>query len=276
MIIWYLVCIIAGGWYGYNAILNVANGGVAPSSFLAPTGSEFPVWFFPSIDLWIIGLCVLIVGLYSFVAWIGFGEHGAVTGTVAEPLFPVALGVGYALYGLVIILLPFVDRYFNNSAESLIGTLFWFVGALVLGVLVYLPSIVAFGAFTILGVAVFPFLVLACAPYFCIGMYSFVAGSTRSSRVVKRHAETRRPSDVLEKELANAMMSGHKSDIELRKIINEMGPIRRYFHVMTYRKKAQKYREMKELMEAQKKAMEEEDEMAYSAHEFEREKRKRV
>jgi hypothetical protein len=90
--------------------------------------------------------------------------------------------------------------------------------------------------------------------YFLIGIYSFFVSST-SAKVAKKHVKVKRPTDIVQKELSAAVQSGLKSDIQIREIIDELPAPLRFLQTIKYKLKAQKYRKVRKLAEAQSEAI---------------------
>ena len=169
------------------------------------------------------------------------------------------------------------------SEFSVVAMLAYFVSSFVAwamadpdsGFLAQIVGVFAMAATVLAGIFLLPlflFFVLVCLPYFFVAIYS-VFITSKTTEIAKKHVNKKRPNDVIESELANAMASGLKSDFELQKIINELSPTSRFINTLTYKKKAEKYREMRKLMDAQVEASVERDTLGESAHQLERRRR---
>lgn len=119
---------------------------------------------------------------------------------------------------------------------------------------------------------VFLYLFFLVFPYVYIYIYAATVKS-ETAEVAKKHTKNKRPDDLIEDELANAMIAGLKTDQELKEIINEMSPAARYLNTVTYKKKAKMYREVNRVMKAQEEALKEKEYLGMNAHELERAKR---
>jgi len=243
---------------------------------------EMPVWFYgASGNIPSIILIMSLGGAYSWIAYRGAVEYGVTASKGEGPQeFCSNIGKMFVVYGILILVLPGASFYLydpDNYIISEIGVFLFLlklVFVIAFGLLVFLPGGLFMGLMAVFAVPIFTYAFVSMIPYFGIGIYSFSAGGSESSAVAEKHTQTKRPSKDIEKQLADAMVSGEESDSELRKIIGELGPTERFFHLMTYKKKAQKYREVRDLMNAQAEAMREEEAMAESAHQYERTKRK--
>ena len=96
---------------------------------------------------------------------------------------------------------------------------------------------------------------------------------SRTVDVAKTHAKSTMPSDVLKKQLADAMESGMATDSQLNSIINQMSPLPRFLNKLTYKRKVERYREIADLIEAQTAASKERTKLAKAALELERARR---
>ncbi|MCA1773826.1 MAG: YIP1 family protein [Halomonas sp.] len=162
------------------------------------------------------------------------------------------------------------SRSYLDNAGSL--------GQIALSILL-LPVMIGGGIFGVLASLLIPFVLPAfiafAIPLAAFGLYSLlVTGETEESRIVLEHTQKKEPISNIEARLARAVESGMASDEELREILESLPPMNRFFHSFKYKRQAEKYRSMRRFMDAQRNAADEREEFAYSAHEFERSKRR--
>ena len=122
--------------------------------------------------------------------------------------------------------------------------------------------------FAIFGFVAFAYCVLLLLPYFLISVYSIFVTS-KTADIANKHVDNKRPNDLIERQLADSMMTGYVSDVELLKIIHELSPIPRFLNKLTYKKKAEKYRKVRQLIDAQTEASNKRADVLMSAHELE-------
>ena len=272
-------------WFVFSGVITLvvcflALGGLIDANSFNYYTKDYQSWFFfDSSFLWVM---VTIAGalVFTYISGVGVRVYTSISNKTSEDFFvdfPQYWFGFLAVYGFLLVwLYPLVVTWYETgpTSEDVFVALFQLLLMIPVGLLIVLPLFFLNLIYSVFGAPVMLFGLIAQFPFFFIGIYSFFAGGSRTSRIAERHAKTRRPNDQIEEELARAMQSGEKSDDELRNIISEFGPIRRFFHIMTYKKKAEKYREVRDFMNAQREAMREEAEMADTAHEFERDKRR--
>jgi len=210
-------------------------------------------------------LSVLLMGLYAYVSLLGANSHRLVSGRESSAAF--AIKAGLALYSFFAI--SFLIHASANTSEHFANHSN--IGSMLL-MLLSVPLSLAVLRYYLLSPFAVTYMILAMVPYFFTGIFSVTIPSKTSS-VAKKHAESRVPSSSIKNELADAIESGIKSDRELVEIIDKMAPVPRFFYTLTYKTKAERYRKMRELMEAQVKAKGERSKLAHAAHELERSKR---
>jgi len=268
-------------WFVFSGVVTLvvcflALGGLIDANSFNYYTKDYQSWFFfDSSFLWVM-VTIAIAKVFTFISDIGMRVYTSISNKSFED-FPQLWFWFFTAYGLLLVwLYPLVVTWYETgpTSEDVFVGLFQLLLMIPVGLLIVLPLFFLNLLYSIFGAPVMLFGLIAQFPFFFIGIYSFFVGGSRTSRIAERHAKTRRPNDQIEEELARAMQSGEKSDDELRNIISEFGPIRRFFHIMTYKKEAEKYRDVRDFMNAQREAMREEAEMADTAHEFERDKRR--
>jgi len=268
-------------WFVFSGVITLAicalalGDLIAVNSFNYFTG-DYGYWFYPdSSFLWVVGT-IGVAGVFSHVSHIGMQAYTSVTNKGYDG-FPQTWLLFFAVYGLLIVwLYPSVVEWLESDIDTgdVFLDLFRLLLVPIVGLVVFIPLFILNLIYSYVGAPLILFGVISLLPFFFIGIYSFFTGSSDASRVAERHVKNKRPNNEIEKELADAMVSGLKSDIELQAIIKEMSPVSRFLNSLTYKKKAEKYREMRNLMEEQISASREREKMGLSAHELERERRK--
>ncbi|GAB5453397.1 MAG: hypothetical protein Hals2KO_37250 [Halioglobus sp.] len=210
-------------------------------------------------------LSVVLMALYAYVSLLGAKSHRLVSGKESSAIF--AIKAGFVLYAFCIF--SFLIHVSANTSEHFANHSN--IGSMLL-MLLSVPFTLVVLIYYLLSPFAVTYMILAMVPYFVTGIFSITIPS-KTSTVAKKHAVSKVPSSKIENELADAMESGIKSDRELVAIIDKMAPVPRFFYTLTYKKKAEKYRKMRELMEAQIEAKDERGKLAHAAHELERSKR---
>lgn len=203
----------------------------------------------------------LVLG--AVIAWVAsFGAKAA--NSVSRNLDEVHLipWLGYTLYFLNG-MLTLWETYGSTSSDSVIAEIF-------LNIFVELPAVLLQFAFLLIGGAALVGLTVFSLPFIFFGLYAMLGTSSRTTDIAKKHSRNKRPNSAVLKELSNAMVSGTRSDLELNSILHELSPISRFFNNFTYKKKAEKYREVRALLDAQKEALDERDKLGQSALELEK------
>lgn len=242
---------------------------------------DYASWFFPSTSLLSIVVIVGIAKVFTYFAGIGLESYTSVTERQLLN-FPQLWFWFFALHGIVLMwFYPIMVAWYETgpTSEDVFVALFQLVLMIPVGLLIVLPLALLNVAYTIFGTPLMLFGLIAQTPFFFIGIYSYFAGGSREAIIADKILKNKRPDSALELELAQAMVSGIRTDAELSKIIGDMSSAKKFFHTLTYKKKAEKYREiirtMNATMNAQADAKNARADMGEAAHEFERTRRRR-
>lgn len=222
------------------------------------TDDEIPFIFGTGWDTSFLILGVL--GAFCYFSWVGMKAYLSVNEADID-LLPL-------LFLIVVVYLLF--HFFHMYHDWVLPKESNFFAMLAQVPLVLLKLVA--GLYVLAGYLVAPFVVplgvLLFTPYALLGVFSiFITSNT--AKVAEKHVKATRPNNQIEMELAKAMKSGLQSDVDLHKLINEMTPVPRFLHTLTYRRKAEKYREMRKLMDSQIEASHERKELGKSAHKLE-------
>ena len=278
MIAWYIVC----GLVAIFVWMQSLQGNILfPVSENIPD-LEYPLIFYPSSQFPMVVICAGIAFGYCWVCSKGAEQYQSISGKsdfVTE--LPYLFAIGYGLYGICAWFFLwgstfqlFLVSVVEGDGAGFFAIIFGVIGVLIMTIInVFFFLVVGlFGA--IVAVPFFTFMTLALFPFFFTGLYSLTAGESREAEIAEKHVAEKRPNEVIERELAEAMARGEKSDNEIRAMVSEMSGITWFYHMLTYKKKVEKYRKIRELMEAQTEAMNERGKMGRTAHEYERAKRR--
>jgi len=173
--------------------------------------------------------------------------------------------IGYGAMGLIITLyflqlITYYPKQEDGVILYLLELIFYTVVMTISKIFIFFLPVI--GAFAISYLMIF----------FFVGLY-VMSVSSQSATVSEAHAKTRRPSGLVQKELARSIKSGLASDEKIASLAGELPAPARFFHWLTYKQKAKKYRKVRELIEAQEEAIRERSEMAEASLELERKRR---
>jgi hypothetical protein len=205
-------------------------------------------FYFLSDNFWLFLLFGGAVAGYYWLAVLG--------DTLTEEEEPNDLLWGVCLMSLPFYIVLVVGASWGHSPDALVR----FIG-----------SIIYFFAF-IIGIPVISIgLLMATAtiPHGIIALFT----THPAEKTVAHHVVLRRPSNVVEKELAEILRS-HNADLKrARELVGELPRHLQYIHTIKLRAKAQKQERMHKALQEQQKVVQRDQDIAKEAHELERAKR---
>jgi hypothetical protein len=97
-----------------------------------------------------------------------------------------------------------------------------------------------------------------------------------AARPVARTVAQKRPDYMIERELLQIMERQDAGEWEIEKLINEVSPLRRWYIRLQYQHRARTAKQLREMADAQRQAVEEETKLGSSVHALERARRRRA
>lgn len=264
--LWFFIAVLAASLMTY--FFWSSDNGFLDRIILDEAGSKNMPLLYTST--WIKPVIIIsIAGLYTWLSFVGAKAFYLVTDQ--EGFYELRW---LALAGFIIYVLYYGSAGFIDWSREVMGganSLLALPGLLLLFVVNVVFSLYAL-ACALLIVTLASFWIVLFLPAAIVGVYSlFITSEVQP--VALRHIRAKRPSDVVERELAKAIKTGLDSDAELNRIITELPFFSRFLHTLTYKSRAAKYREMRRLIDAQTEASRERNSMAKSFHQLERERR---
>jgi len=201
-------------------------------------------------------------GIYFFMAYMGGLAVNEVTKGTPQPDNDLDWGIPLMLvYGAyVIYLLSFGIVLASVESD---GFAQFFLA------LLSIPFMLYSWVFMLFGPTIFTLSLLYALPLALIYVYSLLITS-KTVEVTEKFIAQKRPDNEVLKELSEVIKKGDKTDLEIVTIVEQLSPSQRFLHTLTYKKKAEKYREVRRVMDAQTEAINNSEELVDSAIELQR------
>lgn len=228
--LWYISSGCLAGLYWYWSLMEKSNTHAASSEI-----------FISTIPAGVLASFVLFSG-FIWVGKMGLDQYSQASDEPIDEITSFSFFIAPLIYVVIGLATIGMSINIHEADRGLLASLF-------LGFIFMIANLIDM-VYGLLGSFPLAFCTLVILPYFLMGIYSMVVSSP-TLEVAKKHVEVKRPTDIVEKELSAAVMSGLKTDLQLRKLIHELPPFQRFFHTLTYKLKAEKYRKIRDLARAQ-------------------------